>query len=108
MPAFSWNGKVRQRAQHAIEQGEQQGQDLAALLPGAPDRGHHLRPAPPCLHHFGNNVGRVLQVAIHQYNRISAGGLQPAEIAPMCPSLRERSDHHHVISVDFQVHNNTR
>ena len=42
----------------------------------APHRGHHHRPAAPAREHLGDQLGRMLQVAVHQHDHVARRRLQ--------------------------------
>ncbi len=55
-----------------------------------PFRMHHVEPLLPRLDHLGNQLWRVLQVAIHRHDDVALGGAHPRQQRLPVPKLREK------------------
>src|SRR4029077_1121830 len=74
-PRIQGNGKVRDEAHHFIKQRKQPAADSSFGAAG-PFRNYYFGAVLPRFHQFGQDLGRVLKIAIHQHDGVTPGSLQ--------------------------------
>jgi len=84
---------VREAAYDAIER--RRGEDLEAALAGArlARRVHDVVPGAKAFDERADQFGRILQVAVHQHDRIAPGGIDPRRCRDLVAEVARERDH---------------